>query len=88
MGKVAVLVEIDESDYGNLVKYPDWFNSLYSQAIRNGKIIKYSDAISREALKQKASHYIVRSTEDGHNWNELCVTVDQIDNAPSLTDKE
>lgn len=41
-----------------------------------------------EALKQKASHYIVRSTEDGHNWNELCVTVDQIDNAPSIGENQ
>ena len=30
------------------------------------------------------THAIARSIEDGHNWNELCVTKDDIDAAPTV----
>ena len=29
------------------------------------------------------THAIARSIDDGHNWNELCVTKDEIDDMPS-----
>ena len=29
------------------------------------------------------THTIARSIDDGHNWNELCVTKDEIDDMPS-----
>ena len=29
------------------------------------------------------THAIARSIDDGHNWNELCVTKDEIDDIPS-----
>lgn len=29
------------------------------------------------------THAITRSIDDGHNWNELCVTKDEIDDMPS-----
>ena len=29
------------------------------------------------------THAMARSIEDGHNWNELCVTKDEIDDMPS-----
>ena len=29
------------------------------------------------------THAIARSIDDGHNWNELCVTKDEIDDLPS-----
>lgn len=30
------------------------------------------------------THAIARSIEDGHNWNELCVTKEDIDAAPTV----
>lgn len=30
------------------------------------------------------THAIARSIDDGHNWNELCVTKDEIDDMPSV----
>ena len=29
------------------------------------------------------THAIARSIDDGHNWNELCVTKDEVDDMPS-----
>lgn len=29
------------------------------------------------------THVIARSIDDGHNWNELCVTKDEIDDMPT-----
>lgn len=36
------------------------------------------------------THAIARSLDDGHNWNELCVTEDEIYDAPTIieADKE
>ena len=30
------------------------------------------------------THAIARSLEDGHNWNELCVTKDEIEDMPTI----
>lgn len=30
------------------------------------------------------THAIARSIDDGHNWNELCVTKDEIEDMPSV----
>lgn len=30
------------------------------------------------------THAIARSLDDGHNWNELCITADEIADAPSI----
>lgn len=30
------------------------------------------------------THEIARSLEDGHNWNELCVTQDDIEDTPTI----
>lgn len=34
------------------------------------------------------THAIARSIDDGHNWNELCVTKDEIDDMPSAEPEE
>jgi hypothetical protein len=34
------------------------------------------------------THAIARSLDDGHNWNELCVTQDEIDDAPTVIEAE
>ena len=33
------------------------------------------------------THAIARSIDDGHNWNELCVTKDEIEDIPSAEPK-
>ena len=30
------------------------------------------------------THAIARSLDDGHNWNELCVTKDEIEDMPTI----
>lgn len=30
------------------------------------------------------THSIARSLDDGHNWNELCVTKDEIEDMPTI----
>lgn len=32
----------------------------------------------------KYTHAIARSLDDGHNWNELCVTQDEIEDMPTI----
>ena len=34
------------------------------------------------------THAIARSLDDGHNWNELCVTQDEIEDAPTVIEAE
>ena len=34
------------------------------------------------------THAIARSLDDGHNWNELCVTQNELDDAPTIIDAE
>ena len=33
------------------------------------------------------THEIARSLDDGHNWNELCITADEIAEAPTIEPK-
>ena len=35
----------------------------------------------------KYTHAIARSIDDGHNWNELCVTQDEIEDMPTIQPK-
>ena len=37
-----------------------------------------------DADKITYTHAIARCIEDGHNWNELCVTKDEIDDMPTV----
>ena len=34
------------------------------------------------------THAIARSLDDGHNWNELCVTQNELDDAPTVIEAE
>lgn len=34
------------------------------------------------------THAIARSLDDGHNWNEMCVTADEIADMPTLDTQE
>lgn len=37
-----------------------------------------------DADKIEYTHEVARSLDDGHNWNELCVTKDEIDDMPTV----
>ena len=39
-------------------------------------------AIDADAIQY--THAIARSLDDGHNWNELCVTQDEIEDMPTI----
>ena len=45
-----------------------------------------SRLIDADALE--FTHLLVRSLDDGHNWHELCVTKEDIDNAPTIVSDE
>lgn len=46
----------------------------------------YGRLIDADAIQY--THAIARSLDDGHNWNELCVTQDEIDDAPTIIEAE
>ena len=54
--------------------------------ILNGKTLPKGHGRLIDADAIKYTHSIARSMDDGHNWNELCVTADEIaDNTMYLT---
>jgi hypothetical protein len=60
-------------DEANLVK-----------AIRNSTPLPEHHGRLIDADAIKYTHAIARSLDDGHNWNELCVTENEIYDAPTI----
>ena len=50
------------------------------------KLPPHGRLIDADAIQY--THAIARSLDDGHNWNELCVTQDEIDDAPTVIEAE
>lgn len=56
--------------------------------ILNGKTLPKGHGRLIDADAIKYTHSIARSMDDGHNWNELCVTADEIADAPTVIETE
>ena len=53
-------------------------------AVRHGTPLPEHHGRLIDADAIKYTHAIARSLDDGHNWNELCVTENEIYDAPTI----
>lgn len=86
---MQIVIEIDENTYKRIqaLAKDDYFehdicgNSM--QRIANGTPLpKHGRLIDADAIEY--THAIARCLEDGHNWNELCVTENELYEAPTI----
>lgn len=83
---MRLVIDIPDSIYNRIVE--EDLKGIMSNAIANGTPLPkgHGRLIDADALVYE--HTIARSTDDGHNWNELCVTKDQIDDAPTIIEAD
>lgn len=88
---MRIVIDIDDEDYKRIQDIPDVFNSLTSRAysaIRNGTPLPKGHGRLIDADAIEYTHAIARCLEDGHNWNELCVTENELYDAPTILEAD
>lgn len=81
---MKIVIEIPDQKYKWIVDNPQIYTDDLCEAIRNGTPLPEHHGRLIDADAIEYTHAIARSLDDGHNWNELCVTKDELYNAPTI----
>lgn len=88
---MKIVIDIDENVFTRLFDngtedYEIVNDDLFAiaKSIRNGTPLPEHHGRLIDADAIKYTHTIARSLDDGHNWNELCVTKDELYDAPTI----
>ena len=87
---MQIVIDIPDNsmDYIDNYEKGSLFDIVLINAIKNGTPLPKNHGRLIDADAIEYTHEVARSLEDGHNWDELCVTRDEIDGAPTIIEAE
>ena len=87
---MKILIDIPE-EYYEIIKHDVKVNHndfKPYEIIANGTPLPKGHGRLIDADAIKYTHVIARCLKDGHNWNELCVTEDELNDAPTIIEAD
>lgn len=84
---MQIVIDIPSAMYKDIVSGKDGYSNYIHGAVRIGiPLPKHGRLIDADAIEY--THAIARCLEDGHNWNELCVTENELYEAPTIIEAD
>lgn len=89
MADIEIVVKIPDKEYKNIcLMSKDGIGMALYDWIANGTPLPKGHGRLIDADAIEYTHAIARCLEDGHNWNELCVTENELYDTPTIIEAD